>query len=42
MRLTAEVGTKLAVANKYGVGQCDSCGAPVTVVGDVVRNFKEL
>lgn len=42
MRLTAEVGVKLEYANQFGIGQCDSCGAPVTVVGDVVRNFREI
>jgi hypothetical protein len=40
MRLTAEVGTQLAT--RFGVGECASCGAPVAVVGDVVRNFREL
>jgi hypothetical protein len=38
-RLQAEVRAGLRQLNRYGRASCDTCGAPLVAVGDVVREL---
>jgi hypothetical protein len=42
MALQIEIGVGLGQVNRWGVGQCDSCGAPLAAIGDVLRSVSEL
>lgn len=42
LRLQAEVHFRLKELSRWGVGECGSCGAPVTRMTDVVRDWREV
>lgn len=40
--LAADVSRKLARLTRYGLPVCDTCGAPLAAVGDVIREVTDL
>jgi hypothetical protein len=42
LRLQAEVHFRLKDINRWGIGECGTCGAPMTRMTDLVRDWSEL
>lgn len=42
LKLWAEIHYRLKKARKWGVGECETCGAPIVHAADIIRAIEEL